>query len=186
MSLIKYNQKRDFEQSPEPEGKKQKSTAAVFVVQRHEASRLHYDFRVELDGVLKSWAVPKGPSLYPRDKRLAVQVEDHPVSYAGFEGTIPEGHYGAGKVAIWDTGLFYPVDEKGERISEKEALKWLKNGQLKMHLEGRKLKGEFALVQLKKDETGKNWLLIKHKDQYASEEPYNSEDHLRKPRKTKQ
>ena len=179
MSLSKYKSKRNFDVTPEPEGAVEKSDAAIFVVQRHEASRLHYDFRLELGGVLKSWAVPKGPSLYPADKRLAVLVEDHPVSYASFKGKIPEGNYGAGTVSIWDSGTFHFVDEKSNDISETAAKKWFKSGQLKFRLNGKKLKGEFALVQLKKDETGKTWLLIKHKDEFASSEPYDSEDHLK-------
>src|ERR1700748_3246020 len=111
-----------------------------------------------MDGVLKSWAIPKGPSLNSADKRLAVQVEDHPVSYINFSGTIPEGNYGAGEVEVWDKGSFVPVDEKGKKITDKEARNWLKNGQLKFTLKGKKLNGGFALVQLKRDP--KNWLLI--------------------------
>jgi DNA ligase D-like protein (predicted polymerase)/DNA ligase D-like protein (predicted 3'-phosphoesterase) len=178
MSLAKYNSKRDFDETTEPKATVDKSDAPVFVIQRHEASRLHYDFRLELGGVLKSWAVPKGPTLYPADKRLAVLVEDHPISYAKFKGTIPEGNYGAGRVEIWDSGSFYFVDENSNEITEAEAKKWFKSGQLKFSLKGRKLKGEFALVQLKKDETGKSWLLIKHKDKYATSVAYNSEDQV--------
>jgi len=177
MSLSKYNSKRNFTETTEPKGEVSASKEPIFVVQRHEAGRLHYDFRLELGGVLKSWAVPKGPTLYPADKRLAVLVEDHPVSYASFKGTIPAGNYGAGKVTIWDSGTFYFVDEKSNQIKEAAAKKWLKSGQLKFRLKGKKLKGEFALVQLKNDETGKNWLLIKHKDEYATTVPYDSEDH---------
>jgi bifunctional non-homologous end joining protein LigD len=160
--LTVYNQKRNFKETPEPKGKKDITSNHRFVVQKHHASRLHYDFRLELDGVLKSWAVPKGPSMSPADKRLAVQVEDHPVSYIGFSGTIPEGNYGAGKVMIWDKGDFTPVNERGELISEKQALTQLKKGELKFVVKGKKLKGGFVLVQLKKDP--RNWLLIKHKD----------------------
>ena len=184
MSLAKYNSKRNFDETTEPKGSVDKSDAPVFVVQRHEASRLHYDFRLELGGVLKSWAVPKGPTLYPADKRLAVLVEDHPISYAKFKGTIPEGNYGAGRVEIWDKGTFHFVDEKSNQITEAEAKKWFKSGQLKFALKGKKLKGEFALVQLKNDETGKNWLLIKHKDKYATAATYNSEDHIKAPKKS--
>src|SRR6478609_2967157 len=110
MSLTKYNSKRNFEETKEPKGIVEKNEVPVFVIQRHEASRLHYDLRLELGGVLKSWAVPKGPTLYPQDKRLAILVEDHPVSYVKFKGTIPEGNYGAGKIEIWDSGTFYFVD----------------------------------------------------------------------------
>src|SRR6478735_1099380 len=142
MSLSTYNSKRNFQSTREPEGKVEKSNAPIFVIQRHEASRLHYDFRLELGGVLKSWAVPKGPSLYPADKRLAVLVEDHPVSYASFKGTIPEGNYGAGKVEIWDSGTFHFVDENSKTISEAAAKKWFNSGQLKFRLKGKKLNGE--------------------------------------------
>jgi bifunctional non-homologous end joining protein LigD len=144
-----------------------------FVVQRHDATRLHYDFRLEMDGVLKSWAVPKGPSINPSDKRLAVMVEDHPVSYIGFYGSIPKGNYGAGTVDIWDEGSYTPVDPKGKPISEREALKTLDAGNLKFSLNGKHLKGEFALVRLKDE---KNWLLIKHRDKYSTDEPYIIED----------
>jgi bifunctional non-homologous end joining protein LigD len=170
--LTRYNKKRNFSNTPEPAGNKQNGIAQHrFVIQRHEASRLHYDFRLELNGVLKSWAVPKGPSLNSADKRFAVQVEDHPVTYIDFKGIIPEGNYGAGTVAIWDKGVYTPVDEKGNELTDKQATNWLKKGQLKFNLKGKKLKGGFALVQLKDDE--KNWLLIKHKDKYATTEIYN-------------
>ena len=170
--LTTYNKKRNFNNTPEPSGNKQSDASNHrFVVQRHDASRLHYDFRLELNGVLKSWAVPKGPSLNSADKRLAVQVEDHPVSYIDFSGTIPEGNYGAGEVEVWDKGVFTPVDEKGNNLTDKQASTWLKNGQLKFNLKGKKLNGGFALVQLKSDP--KNWLMIKHKDSYAVTEPYD-------------
>src|SRR5687768_4007653 len=177
MALALYNEKRNFSDTPEPEGKKAKKNLFRFVVQRHEASRLHYDFRLELDGVLKSWAVPKGPSLNPKDKRLAMMVEDHPVGYIGFEGRIPEGNYGAGTVMIWDKGEFFPVNEKSEKITEKQALQHLENGQLKFHISGDKLRGEFVLVRLKADQKNNSWLLIKHRDEFAVDE-YNSEDHI--------
>lgn len=177
MSLSTYNKKRDFKQTSEPEGKKSTDKASRFVVQRHHASHLHYDFRLELAGVLKSWAVPKGPSLNPVDKRLAMMVEDHPVSYIGFKGTIPEGNYGAGKVIIWDKGNFLPINKDHEPISEKQALADIKKGELKFFMNGKKLKGEFVLVHLKKDEKSNNsWLLIKHRDEYAVDEYYDSED----------
>ena len=176
MSLSLYNKKRDFKQTSEPSGKPGGKNQFRFVVQRHEASRLHYDFRLELEGALKSWAVPKGPSLNPATKRLAVMVEDHPVSYINFRGRIPEGNYGAGNVEIWDKGHFKPVDENNKPINEKQALLNLKKGELKIQLDGDKLRGGFVLVKLKKDE--KNWLLIKHKDEYAVGVIYDAEDHV--------
>jgi bifunctional non-homologous end joining protein LigD len=172
MALTLYNKKRNFKDSPEPKGKANGKNNFRFVVQRHDASRLHYDFRLELGRVLKSWAVPKGPSMNSADKRLAVLVEDHPVSYINFEGEIPEGNYGAGTVQVWDKGLYMPINKDHEKISEKEALQNLKNGELKFLLKGDKLEGEFVLVRFKDD---KNWLLIKHKDEYAVNKKYDSE-----------
>ncbi len=173
MALTKYISKRNFKRTPEPSGKKQKSKRAVasrkelaFVVQRHDASHLHYDFRLELDGVLKSWAIPKGPSLNPTDKRLAVQVEDHPLSYGKFEGVIPKGNYGAGTVEIWDKGTYTP-DEDTNGNPTSILRNGLKSGSLKITLHGKKLKGSFDLVRLK-DGKDKNWLLIKHRDEFAS------------------
>lgn len=178
MSLAKYKQKRKFNETPEPEGKVEKEKSKlIFVVQRHHASHLHYDFRLELKGTLKSWAVPKGPSLNPKDKRLAMMVEDHPISYATFQGDIPTGNYGAGHVDVWDHGTYQPVDENGDPITAKQFEADLKKGSIKFALKGRKLKGEFALVNLKKDE--KSWLLIKHRDKYAVDE-YDAEDHAKK------
>jgi bifunctional non-homologous end joining protein LigD len=167
-----YNKKRNFKNTPEPKGGTVGKSLSRFVIQRHDATRLHYDFRLELAGVLKSWAVPKGPSMNPADKRLAVMVEDHPVSYIDFEGEIPEGNYGAGTVQIWDKGLFFPVNEEHEKITEKQALATLKKGELKILMKGEKLEGEFVLVRLKDE---KNWLLIKHKDEYAVKRKYDSE-----------
>lgn len=174
MSLVKYKQKRDFKKSPEPQAGKNTSDKLSFVVQRHKASRLHYDFRLELDGVLKSWAVPKGPSLNPKDKRLAMMVEDHPYDYKDFAGIIPEG-YGAGIVEIWDKGTYHGVDEDGNPVDEKKMRSALKAGNLKVSLKGKKLKGEFALVKLKNDEKGNAWLLIKHRDDHAVDKAYDSE-----------
>ncbi|WEK33488.1 MAG: DNA polymerase ligase N-terminal domain-containing protein [Candidatus Pseudobacter hemicellulosilyticus] len=169
--LKEYKRKRNFSHTPEPAGKKQAAGAQLrFVVQRHEATRLHYDFRLELDGVLKSWAVPKGPSMNPADKRLAVHVEDHPVDYIDFKGTIPAGNYGAGKVEVWDHGQYIAVDADLEPVSEKEALQALKKGELKFFLKGNKISGGFVLVRLHGDD--KNWLLIKHKDEYASNKKF--------------
>lgn len=174
MALKDYNEKRKFNETTEPEGKTKKSKdKLIFVIQRHAASRLHYDFRLEMDGVLKSWAVPKGPSLDPKDKRLAMMVEDHPYDYKDFEGNIPEGNYGAGQVEIWDSGTYEPLEES--KISpEKELLKELHAGSLKFILHGKKLKGEFALVKMKNSEDNA-WLLIKHKDDFA-ENPYDAEE----------
>lgn len=168
MSLSKYNQKRDFKQTKEPKGKVAKSASElIFVVQKHAASHLHYDFRLEMDGVLKSWAVPKGPSLDPEVKRLAMMVEDHPYSYKDFEGTIPEGNYGAGNVIVWDHGT-YTSDEKTDS-DEKQLLSDLAKGRLSFILKGKKLKGEFSLIKLHgKQENG--WLLMKKDDKYASTE----------------
>lgn len=178
MSLATYNKKRNFKETSEPEGKKDAAAASRFVVQRHHASHLHYDFRLELGGVLKSWAVPKGPSLNPKDKRLAMMVEDHPVSYIDFKGTIPEGNYGAGKVIIWDKGHFLPINKDHEAITEKQALAALKKGEIKFFVKGKKLKGEFVLVHIKYDKSskGNSWLLIKHKDEFSVNKKFDAED----------
>ena len=160
MALEEYKRKRDFTQTPEPPPKVGKGSQQRFVVQKHRATRLHYDFRLEMDGVLKSWAVPKGPSPDPADKRLAMQVEDHPVSYFDFEGTIPEGNYGAGTVMVWDVGTWEP---------EGDAHPMLAKGDLKFRLNGKKLKGSFALIHMKARRPGSKgteWLLIKHHDAY--------------------
>lgn len=159
MGLEEYKRKRRFDETPEPEGKVEGKDRRRFVVQKHRASHLHYDFRLEMDGVLKSWAVPKGPSLDPADKRLAMQVEDHPVSYFHFEGIIPPGNYGGGTVMVWDTGTWEPMGDASEM---------LRKGDLKFRLNGEKLKGEFALVHMKSRRPGSKgteWLLIKHRDQ---------------------
>ncbi len=169
MSLKDYKKKRDFKKTSEPAGNKKGSVKQLlFVVQKHDASRLHYDFRLELDGVLKSWAVPKGPSMIPADKRLAMMVEDHPFDYKDFEGTIPKGNYGAGEVIVWDNGFYIPIEGGTDKAENEKLLKKaLKKGDLKFVLLGKKLKGEFALVNMRKDE--KSWLLIKKKDEYAKE-----------------
>jgi len=176
MSLSEYNQKRNFNSTLEPEGKiKQSSTELIFVVQKHAASHLHYDFRLEMDGVLKSWAIPKGPSMNPADKRLAIMVEDHPYSYKDFEGTIPEGNYGAGNVIVWDNGTYILANEDGLDIDEHKLQSDLKKGHLSFILNGKKLKGEFALVKLKSKQEN-TWLLIKSKDQYANDEDVLQQD----------
>jgi bifunctional non-homologous end joining protein LigD len=176
MALTLYNKKRNFKKTSEPEGEVKKSVSKlVFVVQRHKASRLHYDFRLEMEGVLKSWAVPKGPSLNPKDKRLAMMVEDHPYDYKDFEGTIPEGNYGAGIVEIWDSGSYADIENSTKEKAEKNLLAGLKAGNLKFQLFGKKLKGEFALVKLKSKEDN-SWLLIKHNDAYAVDTDYDSEE----------
>ncbi|WP_442588049.1 DNA ligase D [Pedobacter sp. AW31-3R] len=174
MSLDKYVKKRDFDKTAEPKSGKNKEKGKLkFVVQRHHASRLHYDFRLEMDGVLKSWAVPKGPSLNPKDKRLAMMVEDHPYDYRSFEGTIPAGEYGGGVVHIFDEGTYEAIDGG----TEKDLKKGLLAGNLKFSLHGKVLRGEFALVRLKNAEDHA-WLLIKHKDDFAVSSIYTAEDQV--------
>ncbi|WP_423736902.1 DNA ligase D [Chitinophaga caseinilytica] len=179
MSLTKYNQKRDFKKTSEPKSGKAPGKDHIFVIQRHHATRLHYDFRLEMDGVLKSWAVPKGPSLNPADKRLAMEVEDHPFDYKDFQGEIPPGNYGAGYVYIWDKGTYELLEPNGQPF-DKEALKEWKSGSLKVILHGKKLKGEFALVKMRGGREENAWLLIKHNDKYAVHDAYDSEDHTPK------
>ena len=165
MSLIEYLKKRDFKQTTEPQSGKSAAKALSFVVQRHYASHLHYDFRLELDGVLKSWAIPKGPSMDPDDKRLALMVEDHPVAYGHFEGIIPRGNYGAGVVFIWDKGGYRSVAE--DRGDDAKTLRSeLESGTLEFSLNGKILKGGFTLVKMRNREDNA-WLLIKHNDEYA-------------------
>jgi bifunctional non-homologous end joining protein LigD len=172
VSLDEYKRKRRFEETPEPPPKLEKKSKHRFVVQKHRATRLHYDFRLEMEGVLKSWAVPKGPSLDPADKRLAMQVEDHPVSYFDFEGTIPEGNYGAGTVMVWDVGTWEPLSPepvKGKFVpgTDAEAASMLKKGDLKIRLHGKKLTGDFALIHMRSRRPGTKgteWLLIKKQD----------------------
>jgi len=193
MALKEYKNKRSFRDTPEPTGGKPATKALQFVVQKHDASHLHYDFRLEMEGVLKSWAIPKGPSLNPADKRLAMMVEDHPFDYKDFEGIIPPGNYGAGTVIVWDEGTYEPLEQTKSPNStkstndtvksttttkaaqEKKLLKELRDGSLKFRLNGKKLKGEFALVRTRG--RGENsWLLIKHRDKYASETPITEKD----------
>jgi bifunctional non-homologous end joining protein LigD len=176
MTLGQYRKKRNFEVTKEPSGKSdprgKSEHKLLYVIQKHRASHLHYDFRLELNGVLLSWAVPKGPSLDPSVKRLAMQVEDHPLQYGEFEGVIPEGEYGGGTVMVWDTGTWVTeVDRPDVR---------LKKGELKFTLNGKKLRGSWALVRTRGygSRADKSWLLIKHRDKYASTEDIT----LTKPR----
>jgi bifunctional non-homologous end joining protein LigD len=166
--LKEYREKRNFDVTAEPEGGRSGSKSAsklLYVIQKHRASQLHYDFRLEWRGVLLSWAVPKGPSLDPSVKRLATHVEDHPVEYGGFEGVIPEGEYGGGTVMLWDRGTWTPEVEDVDAALEK--------GELKFTLQGKKLRGSWVLVRTKLGYGGSSkpqWLLIKHRDQYATTE----------------
>jgi bifunctional non-homologous end joining protein LigD len=184
MSLDEYKRKRRFEATPEPPPEIDSTSGHRYVVQRHEATRLHYDFRLEMDGVLKSWAVPKGPSLDPDDKRLAMQVEDHPVSYFSFEGIIPAGNYGAGTVMVWDVGQWQPLSPtpvNGKFIpgTDKEAAAMLAKGDLKFRLNGKKLQGDFAIIRMRSRRAaskGNEWLLIKKRDDQA-EEGYDAEQY---------
>jgi DNA ligase D-like protein (predicted 3'-phosphoesterase) len=189
-ALLMYKNKRNFTISPEPQGnsvtpysapffaksfeghskaskglrKATENTQPIFVIQKHNASHLHYDFRLEIDGVLKSWAIPKGPSTDPHDKRLAIETEDHPMDYATFEGIIPEGEYGAGSVIVWDSGTFENIKEKdGKTVPLAQSYK---NGQIEVNLHGKKLQGGYALIRTSGDDT-KKWLCIKMRDEYA-------------------
>ena len=173
MSLSEYNQKRDFRKTPEPSGEtqaKKTGSGLIYVVQKHRATQLHYDFRLEWAGALLSWAVPKGPSLDPSVKRLAMQVEDHPIDYADFEGVIPAEEYGGGTVMVWDIGTWEP-----EVPNVDEALK---KGDLKFQLFGKKLRGSWVLVRTRGfgSRSKPSWLLIKHRDAYASEEDVTAEE----------
>src|ERR1700692_1439115 len=165
-SLSTYQAKRDFSKTAEPSGEVAVAASKYprFVIQKHAASRLHYDLRLELDGVFKSWAVTRGPSLDPRDKRLAVEVEDHPLEYGDFEGTIPKGEYGGGTVQLWDRGYWTPEGDSPPQTA-------LQAGNLKFRLDGQRLHGSWVLVRMK-DRSGReknNWLLIKHRDEFARE-----------------
>ncbi|TSK07435.1 MAG: DNA ligase D [Geobacter sp.] len=170
MGLEEYHRKRDLAKTPEPSGQSGKGSNALrFVIHKHAASHLHYDFRLEIDGVLKSWAIPKGPSLDPAVKRLAMMVEDHPYEYGDFEGIIPKGNYGAGEVIIWDTGTFHAAASEERERSLELLREGLRKGDLKFILRGEKVSGEFALVRIK-GEKGNSWLLIKKNDRFASTE----------------
>lgn len=163
-SLQSYGEKRDFRKTNEPRGGKRRKAGRRFVIQKHAASSLHYDFRLEADGVLKSWAVPKGPSTDPRDKRLAMPTEDHPLDYRDFEGVIPEREYGAGAVIVWDRGTYRNLTEKeGKEVSVARAID---NGHLKIRLDGEKLRGGYALTRIGKGKD-ERWLLVKMDDEEA-------------------
>src|SRR2546426_5053838 len=170
--LSEYSAKRTFEATPEPAPALAPGTGPLlFVVQQHSARQLHYDFRLEAEGVLKSWAVPKGPSLDPTQRRLAVQTKDHPYDYASFEGVIPPGQYGAAEVSAWDCGVSSPAEDKenwfhDRKQAERLVLEGLAKGKLSITLRGEKLKGSFALVRTS---DAKNWLLLKHKDRFTTE-----------------
>ncbi len=179
MSLKEYKKKRDFSKTPEPKGKEKKKKTknqGKFIVQKHDASRLHYDFRLEINGVLKSWAIPKGPSMNPEEKHLAVATEDHPLEYLNFEGIIKEG-YGKGAVIIWDRGTYKNLKD----ISMDKAYK---KGDIKIELRGKKLKGGFALINSKFNGKKKNWILIKIKDKYAKKQDILKKDKSVKSGKT--
>jgi len=186
MGLKEYKAKRKFKNTPEPEGrmKKKESGKLRFVIQKHHASHLHYDFRLELEGVLKSWAIPKGPSMNPADKRLAMMVEDHPIEYGSFEGIIPAGNYGAGTVMIWDEGTYEALEKEEGEDDEKALRRGLKQGNLKFIMHGQKLKGAFALVKTKRTEKGNDWLLIKKKDEFSTEEDITEKDKSIKTNRT--
>jgi bifunctional non-homologous end joining protein LigD len=160
MGLTEYKRKRRFGETPEPKGKIAKTSGNSFVIQKHRATRLHYDFRLEMEGVLRSWAVPRGPSLNPGDKRLAVQTEDHPIDYGGFEGVIPKGNYGAGNVIVWDNGTYEMIDPETPKKG------WAK-GKFHFILKGKKLRGEWVLVRGSR--SPKEWLFFKVRDRYATD-----------------
>ena len=169
-SLKRYREKRDFNRTSEPKGgQKRAGKKPIFVIQKHAARTLHYDFRLEADGVLKSWAVPKGPSVDSKIRRLAVPTEDHPLDYADFEGIIPEGEYGAGTVQVWDIGTYRNIrgDKKDGKATMEQSLK---EGRVEVWLEGKKLKGGYALIRTGKQED-RRWLLIKMKDDKADDGP---------------
>jgi len=176
MGLEDYIQKRDFKNTPEPEGEISIENKQRFVIQRHQASRLHYDLRLEIDGVLKSWAVPKGPSMNPKDKRLAIQTEDHPIEYLTFQGSIPKGNYGAGEMQIWDEGIF-------ESATSTDLLNQVNSGNLKIKFFGKKIKGEFALVRTNRGDKKNQWLLIKKKDESSTDLNYDAEELIEKAAK---
>jgi len=174
MSLKDYKSKRNLSITPEPKPlskakKKSSPEKSIFVVQEHHASHLHWDFRLECKGVLLSWAIPKGPSLDPQDKRLAIHVEDHPLEYASFKGEIPKGQYGAGTVSTWDKGTYSALGAETKNDTEKNVIEGLQKGHISITLHGKRLKGDFDLIHLKNPEKDNLWILVKKKDQYASQ-----------------
>jgi bifunctional non-homologous end joining protein LigD len=177
MGLQVYHKKRKFDVTPEPRGRAHRAKGDQFVIQKHAARRLHYDLRLELDGVMKSWAVTRGPSLVPGEKRLAIHVEDHPIEYNSFEGTIPKGEYGGGTVMLWDRGTY---SYGGTDPDPLEGLRGgFKKGDFKFVLNGKRLQGSWVLVRTRSDSRGKpQWLLIKHKDEYAEPGSDVTAEHL--------
>ena len=163
--LSEYTKKRDFRKTGEPSGKAAgDQNRPLFVIQKHDASTLHYDFRLSIGGVLKSWAVPKGPSTAAGEKRLAIRTEDHPLDYADFEGVIPEDEYGGGVVMVWDRGTFSPLEDDGDKGA---MARQLKDGKLTFYLKGEKLQGGYSLVRMNTEDDNENWLLIKMDDAKA-------------------
>lgn len=179
MGNEEYKEKRDFSKTEEPswDTGKGKNDEPIFVIQKHDASHLHYDFRIEIDGTLKSWSIPKGPSTDPREKKLAIPTGDHPLDYAIFEGVIPEGQYGGGTVMIWDKGTFKNIkkDDKGKPMPLKKSFE---EGTVEIYLKGEKLQGGYALIKMKQGNLKGNWLLIKMKDEKADarRNPVNTEN----------
>ncbi|MDG3582276.1 DNA polymerase ligase N-terminal domain-containing protein [Galbibacter pacificus] len=164
MKNKEYNKKRDFSKTKEPKGnsRKKDTNSQIFVIQKHDATNLHYDFRLEIDNVLKSWSVPKGPSTDPSIKRMAIPTEDHPLEYANFEGTIPKGQYGGGTVMIWDKGTYKDLAEEGQNVSDS-----YKKGIIEFYLQGKKLQGGYSLIRMNSGKMKGNWLLIKKDDEKA-------------------
>lgn len=177
MGLEEYNRKRKFKMTSEPQGRYPERRLR-FVIQRHAATRLHYDLRLEAGDVLKSWAIPKGPSLNPNDKRMAVRTEDHPIDYLFFEGEIPKGSYGAGMMEIWDDGYYYTNPNKSAYYNESHVLEGIKGGSFSFFVVGKKIRGKFNLVRIKKENNKEVWLLLKAEDEYSIHMPYSAEEHI--------
>lgn len=175
MTLIRYRQKRAFSKTSEPKGKRgARKARLIFVVQKHHASHLHYDFRLEMEGVLRSWAIPKRPSQNTKVKRMAMMVEDHPYEYRNFEGRIPKGNYGAGSVAIWDSGTYTALQGDSKKDQEKHLLSGLRKGHITFILKGKKLKGEFALIRMRTANEKNAWLLIKARNVKTKKKDHDS------------